>query len=99
MPDDFPAAHSMDCEWFAVDRDGYVAVFDSGEAGAVPTAACIDNSSEVASQLIRLLPRGEGVHDRLGRLVPGRYEDGGLHQGWHADCGHMLFLKTIDLVR
>lgn len=33
---DFPAAHSMDTEWFAVDDDGHVAVFDSGEGGAVP---------------------------------------------------------------
>src|SRR5262245_53923712 len=33
---DFPAAHSMDATWFAVDRDGHVGVFDSGEAGAVP---------------------------------------------------------------
>jgi hypothetical protein len=33
---DFPAAHSMDTEWFAVDRDGRVAVFNSGENGLVP---------------------------------------------------------------
>lgn len=32
---DFPAAHSMDTDWFAVDRDGRVALFDSGENGAV----------------------------------------------------------------
>jgi hypothetical protein len=30
------AAHSMDTSWFAVDDEGHVAVFDSGEAGAVP---------------------------------------------------------------
>jgi hypothetical protein len=36
---DFPAAHSMDTTWFAVDRDGNVAVFVSGEAGAVPQDA------------------------------------------------------------
>src|SRR5262245_52320304 len=34
---DFPAAHSMDTNWFAVDRDGHVAMFDSGKLGAVPT--------------------------------------------------------------
>src|SRR5688572_22263668 len=33
---DYPAAHSMDTFWFAVDRDGHVAMFSSGEAGAVP---------------------------------------------------------------
>src|SRR5262245_11165184 len=35
---DFPAAHSMDTTWFAVDRDGHVGVFESGEPGAVPKA-------------------------------------------------------------
>jgi hypothetical protein len=39
MKTDFPAAHSMDTHWFAVDRDGHVACFDSGESGAVPTQA------------------------------------------------------------
>lgn len=36
---DFPAAHSMDTEWFAVDDAGHVAVFDSYEGGAVPEDA------------------------------------------------------------
>jgi hypothetical protein len=34
---DFPAAHSMDTTWFAVDADGCVGMFDSGEGGAVPS--------------------------------------------------------------
>jgi hypothetical protein len=34
-----PAAHSMDTTWFAVDADGRVARFDSGETGAVPNDA------------------------------------------------------------
>lgn len=33
---DYPAAHSMDTEWFAIDKDGNIGVFDSGENGAVP---------------------------------------------------------------
>lgn len=33
---DYPAAHSMDTQWFAIDKNGHVAGFDSGEAGAVP---------------------------------------------------------------
>jgi len=36
---DFPAAHSMDSAWFAVDADGKVGRFDTGEDGAVPNAA------------------------------------------------------------
>lgn len=33
---DYPAAHSMDSTWFAVDEDGQVAVFDTGEGGPMP---------------------------------------------------------------
>jgi hypothetical protein len=33
---DYPAAHSMDTDWFAVDADGNVGFFKSGEDGAVP---------------------------------------------------------------
>ncbi|MFO0671261.1 MAG: hypothetical protein U0235_16800 [Polyangiaceae bacterium] len=36
---DYGAAHSMDTSWFAVDADGRVARFDTGEDGAVPKEA------------------------------------------------------------
>jgi hypothetical protein len=39
MADDFPAAHSMDTDWYAVDRSGHVAVFCTGENGHVPEGA------------------------------------------------------------
>lgn len=39
--DDVPAAHSMDTTWFAVDADGCVGVFESGEDGAVPNDAAL----------------------------------------------------------
>lgn len=38
-PGDYPAAHSMDTSWFAIDEAGRVAVFNSGEDGAVPIDA------------------------------------------------------------
>lgn len=38
-PQDFPAAHSMDSEWFGVDAHGRVAYFDTGENGPLPHAA------------------------------------------------------------
>lgn len=38
---DFPAAHSMDTTWFAVDADGNIGMFDSGEGGAVPESNTI----------------------------------------------------------
>lgn len=34
-----PAAHSMDTTWFAVDADGRVAAFETGEPGALPIRA------------------------------------------------------------
>lgn len=33
---DYPAAHSMDTEWFATDRDGNVALLETGEPGLMP---------------------------------------------------------------
>jgi len=41
LPDfaDYPAAHSMDTEWFAIDDEGRVALFTSGEAGVLPETA------------------------------------------------------------
>lgn len=36
---DLPAAHSMDTAWFAVDAEGHVARFHTGEDGAKPTRA------------------------------------------------------------
>ena len=37
--EDYPAAHSMDSGWFAVDLEGKIAHFDTGEAGAMPADA------------------------------------------------------------
>lgn len=36
MQNDYPAAHSMDTEWFAIDKDGFVALMTSEETGPVP---------------------------------------------------------------
>jgi hypothetical protein len=76
-PCDFPAAHSMDTTWFAVDRDGHVAAFESGEAGAVPTEAYLDDLDDALDQLeaspeieaIVEVRRGQHVDYCLGTLV------------------------------
>jgi hypothetical protein len=34
---DFPAGHSMDTDWFAVDKDGNIAFFDTGSEGNLPS--------------------------------------------------------------
>ncbi len=43
--EDFPAAHSMDTEWYAVDSEGNVGHFRTGEAGAAPVSA-VGNQEE-----------------------------------------------------
>jgi hypothetical protein len=39
MDTDFPAAHSMDTHWFAVDSHGRVGLFFTGENGFIPSGA------------------------------------------------------------
>jgi hypothetical protein len=51
---DYPAAHSMDTIWYAVDANGAVAVFDSGSAGPVPTSAARREHGDLP-RLIRIL--------------------------------------------
>jgi hypothetical protein len=57
----------MDTEWFAVDRDGHVAFFDSGEAGAVPADACYEERTGMLRQLEAIVPRTEPVYELRGR--------------------------------
>jgi len=46
--DDFPAAHSMDTVWFAVDAAGRVAMFDTGENGHAPKT---DQGNDIRNEL------------------------------------------------
>ena len=39
MHPDYPAAHSMDTNWYAVDAAGQVALFESGDTGNFPVGA------------------------------------------------------------
>jgi hypothetical protein len=73
---DYPAAHSMDTEWFAVDEHGNVGRFDSGEDGAVPVDAAtgwgpsdgtLDLCAVGAARLAHLLANGK---DPIGALKP-----------------------------
>jgi hypothetical protein len=70
MKTDFPAAHSMDTNWFAVDRDGHVACFDSGESGAVPTQIIDETGGE--SVLVESMLASLGIETtKLGQLLAG----------------------------
>jgi hypothetical protein len=61
---DYPAAHSMDTHWFAVDDDGHVAAFESGEAGAVPTAGYVgENDFDLLGAVRAHAVRRDAVED------------------------------------
>ena len=66
---DFPAAHSMDTTWFAVDRDGRVAAFLTGEAGAVPEEAYLGedypplDELPVRGEVVRVAPLPTWAHE------------------------------------
>lgn len=49
---DYPAAHSMDTDWYVVDRDGNVARCDSGEIGHIPETACEVHWQDLYEQLV-----------------------------------------------
>jgi hypothetical protein len=64
MDADFPAAHSMDSCWFGVDKDGRIGFFDTGEAGARPTAGLVGRAAELAApRLVRALPTCDTLVD------------------------------------
>lgn len=51
MVADYPAAHSMDTSWFAVDKEGHVACFDTGEEGLMPNCAGTQDHEAIAQWL------------------------------------------------
>jgi hypothetical protein len=59
MDTDYPAAHSMDTVWFAVDAVGQVGLFDSGETGHVPDG----EENDVRTELWDLWRPGEEKDD------------------------------------
>jgi hypothetical protein len=67
MQVDYPAAHSMDTEWYAVDQQGQVAVFISGENGHVPDVASDESFLEA---LWRFQRPGAGEVDELWERDP-----------------------------
>jgi hypothetical protein len=91
---DYPAAHSMDTQWFAIDANGNVAVFESGEAGAVPVEGYVgENYFELLEQLQQSGHRSEVIWE-VGEL-----------QGKHAPTPgngsattYVLLLRTLDAI-
>ena len=73
---DYPAAHSMDTTWFAVDKDGYVALMETNEEGALPFA-CDDEQSD-GSEFLEDLTTHTGRELELGDFEFPRPESVGL---------------------
>jgi hypothetical protein len=98
---DFPAAHSMDTEWFTVDKDGHVAVFDSGEAGAVPVAAGTDEEGVLLLRLAACLPAVLPLFDLKEWVGPGDApETRHIRPEIYGDYYRILmFLETLDPIR
>lgn len=99
---DYPAAHSMDTTWFAVDADGHVAAFETGEAGAVPTAAYVEPDD--AFEAIEALGRARAARDAIFRRPTGAGGDLPEHvvpwlPGEKPLPGIQLFLDGLDAVR
>ena len=51
MIEDFPAAHSMDTIFFAVDEVGHIGIFTTGEDGHVPFGAGCDEGVELMNAM------------------------------------------------
>jgi hypothetical protein len=60
---DFPAAHSMDSVWFAVDADGHVAAFTTGEDGHIPTQGNGGYGWEVLEEMEELTGKPDNDDD------------------------------------
>jgi hypothetical protein len=67
MEADFPVAHSMDTEWFAVDCDGQVALFITGDMGSMPVNATEADLDEVLGALGSERTYEEMDYDVLGK--------------------------------
>jgi hypothetical protein len=67
---DYPAAHSMDTMWFAVDRDGNVAAFDSAEGGAVPNSALSEHEMDVLEAFAEIGNESEVIHAHEDHRYP-----------------------------
>ena len=100
MKNDYPAAHSMDTCFFAFDRDGHVAIFETGSAGAVPACAFAGEEAYDLRQQLEQLPRVEALYDPRGHCVPGSSPQSNQHAG-QAGLDHpiLMFLTSLDPVR
>jgi hypothetical protein len=92
---DFPAAHSMDTMWFAVDAQGHIGSFNTGEAGALPDSMMNrDDAWTIRQRLLDDLPRTNIIHDQRGHYLP----DGRTWRGDEIPTGMsaLIFVSTLE---
>ncbi len=101
MTDDFPAAHSMDSCWFAVDPAGHIGYFETGESGARPFDAIQEDPHGLLVRLGQVLPACAAIHDLEGHIHSGPLGRAGKHQyrTTRREDDALLFLRTADLVQ
>lgn len=94
MQQDYPAAHSMDSAWFAIDAAGQVGFFSTGEAGGLPSGCTLDQGEayQLLEQLRAALPPSEPVFDPDGRL-PGQ------ERHWVYGPHALVFLDSLEPIR
>lgn len=69
---DFPAAHSMDSQWFAVDASGRVAMFDTDEPGPAPAVDGVWCDQGLRHAALRELAEAGLAYDCADLLPAGR---------------------------
>jgi hypothetical protein len=103
MDVDFPAAHSMDTIWFAVDQDGHVAGLQSKGAGAAPAARpplLGEDQEQLCERLQEVLPECPVMYDLAGRILPGPLHRSTDHwaENLAEPAAALMFLRSLDLV-
>ena len=87
-PDDYPAAHSGDVEWFAVDKDGHIAYFNPWNSAPIP--------KQCKHSAIRELARKDGTFETLVKNGSPHPEDSQIIN-WHLGKASDLSKYFIDV--
>jgi hypothetical protein len=88
----------MDSAWFAVDRNGHVAVFETGEAGAVPQRSYLgEDYLQKLDELREKLTRGGAIHDLEGHRAFAQEAHVTVTDRTHSSA--MMFLRSMDMLR
>jgi hypothetical protein len=103
MFEDYPAAHSMDSAWYAVDERGQVALFQPGMDGASPFHDGRIQPERVATAILSMVgsrpdETEEDLENRVERDVDAAHASSGLYvYTYPEDDWSEQFLNTVAL--